>query len=239
MRRQRPRPLRALAVATVVPLAVLSLAGCGESAAQKYAKTPPATIDKDARAAITALKSVHISGSTSSNGSTLGMDMSLDTQGNCVGTITSGTDKIQIVSVSSSGVYLKADAAFWQRAGGVSAAVASQLAPKWVTGQAVAPFGAVCNLSSFDKSLSATTVAQDKPSLINHGTVAGTDVVNIKIANQDGSTSVLSVAANTPHNIIKVADGNGGKALIFSQFNTPVKATAPAGALNLGSFTSK
>lgn len=235
----RLRPPRALVVVSLAALALASLTACGESAAQKYAKTAPTTIDKDARAAITSLKSVHISGSTTSNGTSLGMDMSLDTQGNCVGTITSGTDKIQIVSLSSRGVYLKADAAFWQRAGGVTAAVAAQLAPQWITGQAVAPFGSICNLSSFDRSLSATTVAQDRPTVINSATVAGTEVVNIKITNQDGSTSVLSVAANAPHNIVKVADGSGGKALMFSQFNAPVKATAPAGALNLGSFQTK
>lgn len=235
----RLRPSRALIAAIVLPVALASLSGCGESAAQSYAKTAPATIDKDARAAITALKSVHISGSTTSSGAAFGLDLSLDTQGNCTGSITSGTDKIQIVGLGSSAVYLKADPAFWQRAGGVSAAVAAQLGPKWVTGQAVAPFGTVCNLSSFDKSLGATTVAQDKPMLINTSSVAGVDVVNLKITNQDGSTSVLSVAADTPHNIIKVTDGTGGKALIFSQFNVPVKATAPAGALDLGSFTAK
>lgn len=232
----RPRSLLA---AAAVPLALVSLAGCGESAVQKYAKATPASIDKDARAAITALKSVHIAGSTTSNGSTIGMDLSLDTRGTCAGSITTGADQIQIVSLGSGSVFLKSDLAFWQRAGGISAATAAKLADKWVTGKAIAPFGSVCNLSNFDKSLSVTTVAQDKPRVINTGSVAGVDVVNLKISNQDGTTSVLSVAAGTPHNIMKVADDTGGKAINFSQFNVPVKATAPAGAINLNTFTGK
>lgn len=227
--------LRPLAAAVAVPLALVSLSACGESAVQKYAKTAPATIDKDARAAITALKSVHISGSTDDNGTNLAMDLSLDTTGNCVGTITAGDQKINIIGLSSGKVFIKTDAAFWQRAGGVSAAQAAQMAPKWVTGAAVAQFGTMCNLTNFSKSLSATTVAKDNPKFKSTAKVDGADVVDIVISNQDGTTSILSVAASSPHNILKVADGTGNKAMTFSKFDVPVKPVAPTGAVDIGS----
>lgn len=226
---------RPLAAAVAVPLAIVSLAGCGESAVQKYAKVAPATIDKDARAAIAALKSVHISGSTNDNGTSLSLDLSLDTAGNCIGTITAGAQKINVIGVSTGAVYIKTDAAFWQRAGGVTAAQAAQMAPKWVTGQSVAQFGTMCNLTNFDKSLSTTTVAKDKPKLNGTGKVDGADVVNIEISNADGTTSILSVAAGSPHNILRVADGKGNKAMTFSKFNVPVKAVAPTDTVDIGS----
>jgi hypothetical protein len=227
--------LRPFAAAVAVPLALTSLAACGESAVQKYAKTAPATIDKDARAAITALKSVHISGSTDDNGTNLALDLSLDTTGNCQGTITAGEQKINIIGLSSGKVFIKTDAAFWERAGGVSAAQAAQMAPKWVTGASVAEFGTMCNLTNFTKSLSATSIAKDKPKFKNTAKVDGVDVVNIVISNQDSSTSIMSVAAGSPHNIMQVADAKGGKAMTFSKFNVPVKPVVPTGAVDIGS----
>lgn len=225
--------LRPLAAAIALPLAVASLAACGESAVQKYAKTAPATIDQDARTAIGSLKSVHIAGTMSDNGSKITLDMSLDTQGNCTGSITSNGQKVNLVSVAGGQVYMKAGANFWQGAAGMPAATAASFATKWVTGKSLASFGTICNLSQLTKSINDSTVAQDKPKFVGTDKVNGIDVVKIQVVDKDKATSTLFVAATSPHNVIQVAGPKSQGSVTFTQFNAPVKPTAPTGALNL------
>lgn len=225
--------LRPIAAAVAVPLAVASLAACGESAVQKYAKTAPATIDQDARTAMGGLKSVHMAGTMDDNGSKLTLDMSLDTQGNCVGSVTSAGQKVNLISVAGSAVYMKAGASFWQGAAGMPAATAATFATKWVTGKALASFGSICNLSQLTKSINDSTVAEDKPKFLGTDKVGGVDVVKIQVVDKDKSSSTLYVAASAPHNVLQVAGPKSQGSVTFTQFNTPVKATAPAGAVNL------
>lgn len=224
---------RLLAAAVAVPLVAVSLTGCGDSAAQKYAKTAPATIDKDARAAVGALKSVHIAGTITDSGSTVSIDLHLDNQGNCTGSITNAGQKIQLIGVTGGHIYVKAAASFWQSAAGVPAATAAVYGTKWVTGQSLASFGSICNLNQFAKNINASTIAADKPKVVGTGTVNGTDVVKLEVIDKDKSKSILSVAVNNPHNVIQVAGEKSKGAVTFSEFNVPVKSTAPSGSVSI------
>lgn len=228
--------LRLIAAAVAVPLAVASLAACGESALQKYAKTAPATIDKDARAALTSLKSVHMEGTIDDNGSNVALNLTLDTKGNCVGSISNGGQKVSLIGVNSK-IYVQAGASFWESAGGMPAATAALYATKWVTGQALSSFGQVCNLTEFGKSTLDTPIAQDKPAFLGTAKINGIDVVNIQVQDKAGNKSTLSVDANAPHNIIRVVGARNAGTVTFTKFNVPVTSTAPAGAIDVGAAT--
>jgi len=227
---------RLVAAAVALPLSVASLAACGDSAVQQYAKVAPATIDKDARAALGSLKSVHIAGTIDDNGSNISLDMSLDNKGNCVGSLTNAGQKVNLIAVAGGPVYMKADTSFWQNAAGMQPATAAVFGSKWVTGASLASFGKICNLTQFAKSINSTTVAEDKAKFVGTGNVNGVDVVKIQVLDKDKTTSTLFVDASAPHNVVQVAGPKGKGAVTFSQFNVAVKTTAPTGALNLDNF---
>lgn len=224
----RTRPIVAAVVA--VPLALTVLAACGSD----YSKTAPTAIDQDARNAIKVLKSVHVKANVIENGSAVAIDLNTDTSGNCIGTVTLAGQPVSIIGLPSTKVYMKAGSGFWTAHGG--AAAATMLTDKWITGFPSSEFESFCNLSNVTKSMTSDPVAKDKPKVVGTATVDGVDVVNLQVTGSSGRTT-LSIATSAPHNLIKAVSADGKSTLSFSQFNQPVKATAPAGAIDISQLS--
>lgn len=222
---------RLIAATVALPLAAMSLAACGSS---DYSKTAPATIDKDARAALEALKSVHVEATVVENGSPVSFTLSSDTTGKCVGTVTLAGQPVNIIGVGSN-VYMKAGAVFWTAHGGASAS--ALFADKWITGFPTSEFDSFCNLSNMTKSMTSNPIANDKPKVVGTGSVNGVDVVNVQVTETSGKTTTLSISSSAPHNVVKAVSEDGKSSLVFSQFNQPVDAKAPAGAVDISKLT--
>lgn len=215
-----------------VPVLLLALAGCGQSAAQKYAKTAPATIDQDMRTALAGLKSLHVHTVESQAGSSFLMDISIDDSGRCAGSLGDGDLKLNLIGTGANSLYVNATAAFWIGSQGATPAVAAALADKWLTGVHESSIVGVCDLASFVKSYSAQTIAQDAPKVLGQTTVNGQDAVNLQIAAGE-KTFTVSVAVSSPHYPLQVVAMDGKRTTVFSDFNKPVNPTAPAGAEDL------
>lgn len=221
----------------LLPLAALLLvAGCANSsnAAADYAKLSPWAIDANARAALTALTSVHIEGNVTQNGRAMEIDMSIGSNGTCAGRMSMGRAVAQIIASRPPHVYMKANLAFWQQYAGANPFVDAALADKWITGMPASATRdiAQCSISYFLKYMKATPIDQDYPILVGPTIFDGTPAVQISVENFDGSRGIMTVEAAAPHDVLKVSQAGSGQ-LTFSQFNVPVNATAPSGAVQL------
>ena len=117
------------------PLAVLlfaaTLAGCGGSASNGEASKSASAILADARQAALDAGSVHMSGTIHSTSQTLSLDLILGSRGGG-GTMTILGSKVDVIRAGNK-AYIRAGAAFLKQAGGAAgAAVAPQLAGKWL-----------------------------------------------------------------------------------------------------------
>lgn len=202
--------------------------------ATQYAKTAPSTIEQNAVAAIKALTSAHIVANiTSADGASssqpVAFDMTMDSSGQCTGTFSASGSTLGVVLVGGK-TYIKASGDFWSR-NGAPASVLPKVADKWVSGLPVGNIGGVCNLADLTKGFTNGDVGKNAK-LLGTAAVNGIPVVNLQVTSDKGKTNTVSVAATTPHNVIKVVSSDGKNQMTFSQINQPVTVTAPSGAVD-------
>lgn len=223
------------AIATLaIALLSLTLAACGESAVDKYVKTAPATVDRDMRDALTALTSVHVHTTQSASGGTFTIDMSIDNRGRCIGTLTEGTMKLELIGLGADKVYARGSADFWTNEG-ASATAAAKLADKWVTGLPQNLFADACGTAGLVKSYKTNSIAQDRPKVLGKTKVDGVDAINLQIT-LSNTRVTLSISADSPHRILRVSAPSVKLTTIYSEFDKPIRPTAPAGAQDLGTL---
>lgn len=223
---------RPLVAAVALPILGLSLAACGESAVQKYVKAAPTTVDQDMRTALNAMTSVHVHTVQSVSGTPFTLDISVDNAGRCVGSLAQGTQTLSLIGLGGSKIYAKGSADFWTAEEGVSTTAAAALAGKWVTGLPSGMFGNTCAITSLVKSFTANSVANDKAKVLGKTKVNGTDAVTLQIT-LSSSPVKIAVAASAPHRPLQVTAAGGKLVSVFSEFDKPVRPTAPAGATDV------
>lgn len=223
--------LRPAVLAVALPLLSLTLAACGESAVDKYVKTAPATVDRDMRAGLAALKSVHVHTVQKGTTGTFTIDMSVDNAGRCIGTLSQGSMTLNLIGLSASKVYAKGSASFWASEG-ASATQAAALADKWVTGLPQNLFTDACGTQGIVKSYKTNSVAQDKPKVLGKTKVGGVDAVRLQIT-LSGTPVTLAISADNPHRILSVSAPKAKLTTIYSQFDQPIHPVAPTGAQDI------
>jgi hypothetical protein len=204
-----------LAVAAVLPFAV----ACGS-----YADTSATQLAKDVKSAMGDLTSVHISGAVEKGGSKITIDLSLDNEGDCEGTIQiANAGKVQLIRTGGVS-YVKPDASFWKATG--AAAVAKRVKGRWVSGDNV--LGGLtnnCDLPELLTEFKSSGVRFGKAS--DTDKVDGKDVVKVPYTSADGSKGTFYVLTDEPHYAVKADLGDGGS-LSFSAFDAAVDPKAPA-----------
>ncbi|MFJ5231587.1 hypothetical protein ACIQBJ_17055 [Kitasatospora sp. NPDC088391] len=184
--------------------------------------------------AVQALKdagAVRAVGTVSGGGSQIGMDLRMDTAGNCTGTLSqSGTGSFQVVK-SGQQLWVKPDLAFWQSHGGAAAAelVGDRYLKTTADNSDFAEIGDLCDLGALADQLGtgrtglakgAPTTVQGRPALpltSTSGTTSGT-----------GTLYVASTGSPVPLRLEK-ATGT----VDFSDFGTPVPSGTPGPAQSL------
>jgi hypothetical protein len=219
-------------VALAPALAAALVAGaCGSSHANSEAAKPVNQILTDADGATGGASSVHISGSVTSGGTPIHLDV-VDGHNHGGGSVT--VDGLTFRTVlDGQNVYLKGDAATWAKA--ANASVAKLLANRWLkttTGNH--------DFSDFPKLLDLPqVVANLKASgkVVKQGTtkIDGRQVVALKDTGPDSGT--LYVATTGPPYIVAVTGGgtNSGT-LHFSGYGSAQPPGVPAGAIDLDSL---
>ncbi|MFJ4783059.1 hypothetical protein [Streptomyces sp. NPDC088794] len=177
------------------------------------------------------------------------MDLALDRDGNCVGTLRmgSGGGSLELVKRGEE-VWMKPDTAFWkaQVPGGQGEAVAelfknlphSRLRSTGGTptilgstkDSLLKSLSGTCDLTAFQKELYTGGSTSDTPLTKGAETkIDGTKVIPLK-GTRDGKRTVLYVTSAAPHRLVEATQKGDGTdmALTFRDYGEPVPSATPA-----------
>ena len=164
------------------------------------------------------------------------MDLALDRDGNCAGSLEMGSDggSVEIVKRGEE-VWLKPDAAFWkaQVPGGQGDAVAELFKNRYLHGSTrdamLRGMADTCDLTSFQKDVDADSSDAGRLTKGAETKVDGTKVVPLK-GTSGGKRAVLYVTSDAPHRLVRATQKGGGAdmTLTFSDYGEPVPSKTPS-----------
>lgn len=214
-------------VSTAAGLGTLLLvAGCGGGFAEESADSITSAAAEDMKA----VKTLRMAGELTSGEQTLQLDLGLDTDGNCGGTVTlaDGDDaSLEILRVDGS-TWMKPSEGFWQTYAGPSAdQVVAAVGDKWVVlpEEQAADFASQCDLDELTSELGADDAEVGETSEVD-----GQEVVLITSETDEGDPLEAAVATDEPHHVlqIKVTEGAEPGTLTLSEFDEELGLEAPA-----------
>lgn len=214
---------------SAVCLTAATLAGCGSSSTNGVESKSPAEIVSAAQKAAEEAKSVHVTGSVSSAGTKLAINLKILQGTGAEGTISEGPLSFDLIRVGDS-VYLKGSAAFYEHFAGGEAA--KLLQGRWLKAPATrgefAPLGSLTDIPQL-----LTTVIGQHGSLQKRGTstVDGKKVVAVRDANTGGVLYVATTGKPYPIQLTKTG-GTGGK-VTFESWGAPVSIAAPSDSIDI------
>jgi len=201
-------------------LCAAAISGCGGSSSSGIASKSPDAIVKAASNAIMHASSVHVSGSISSGGVPLNLDLTLVSGKGGRGQMSEGGLAFQIVNVGQT-VYIQGTPAFWQHYGGASAA--RLLNGKWLKAPATGQFASLAALTNMQKLMGTILLSHGSLSKGSTSTVDGHHVVAVTDKSKGGTLYVATSGQQ----------GTTGGQIVFDRFNQPVTLTAPSNAISL------
>lgn len=164
------------------------------------------------------------------------MELSMDQDGNCVGSMEMGSDggSVEIVKQGDE-VWMKPDTAFWksQVPGGEGDAVAELFKNRYIHGSTrdamLKGMADTCDLDSFQRDIEADSSDAGKLRKGDETTVDGTKVIPLKGV-ADGKQAVLYVTSDSPHRLVRATQKGDGTdmALSFSDYGKPVPSKTPS-----------
>lgn len=205
-----------------------TVAACGSASDNGVASKPPNAILASARQAINGARSVHVSGTVSSNGTPINLDLHLVTGKGGEGQMATSGLSFQLVSLDNS-VYIKGTPAFWRHFGG--AAAATLFAGKWLKAPASGDFASFAALTNLPQLFSSALGTHGSLTKGKSTTAHGRSVVPLKDAAQGGTLYVATTG--TPYPIEIAKPGAAGGRINFDQFNQSVPLTAPTDAIDI------
>jgi hypothetical protein len=218
------------ALTAVAAVAVLALAGCGNSSATTSPATPSSNGVSDLTAdqilaktgaAAKEQSSVHVAGKGSSGGTSLALDLKLRKGGGGVGTITLGTNPIQIITTGTD-VYIKADKSFWASQGNGSAATV--IGDRWVKASATtSSFASLAQLGDFSTAIDTFLKPDSAITKGDVGTASG--IPAIALVSTSGKLWVATTGSPLP---VQIDSGTAGDALKFTDWGATVDVPVPA-----------
>lgn len=186
------------------------------------------TADQIASRATADLKvvaSVHVAGSGTDSGQTVGMDLTLGTRG-CTGTLSvKGEGSFALLRIGST-VWIKPDAKFWKYAMGsnANATVMQIIEGKWIKpagkGSGLGALGDICNPAKF-----ASSIGDKLTGLVKDGTTTIDGQPALKIKDATDPDSGYVTISDHPE-FLRLDAGSDG-VLNFSGYNAPMNLTPP------------
>jgi hypothetical protein len=225
------------AVGAIGALAVLAACGGGGDSGgdsdsdSEFASESASAIEKASIEDMKALEAVHMQGEVTQQGSEIGLDLSLTTDGDCTGTISRGdSGSAEVVTLDGTS-WFKPDEEFWRaQAGPAAEQIISTVGDDWVQlPEGDESFASFCDL---DELLDQIDDDQGKPS--EKGETEEVDGQEAVKLNRDdaesGGTITVWVAVDDPHHILKVeqAEGDSPGSFTFSDFDADASIEAPA-----------
>jgi hypothetical protein len=186
-----------------------------------------------ARSDMAALRSLRVTGTVTTGGSEVSIDLRVDGDGNCTGSL--GTQQGEVRLLGAAGrTYLKPDAAFWRGLTGARAdRVMQVVGDRWVVVPSSEPtFRQFCNADELIDELVDELVSESRGTTYRRAgtaTVDGRDVVGVDTSGVGGESSTGYVSVDAPHYLVRVEERGGTEpgTVTFSDFDVPVRTTAP------------
>jgi hypothetical protein len=213
--------------AGALPLLVAAACGGGSSSGQSsFADESGDDIAKAAALDLRGLHAVRITGDLHTDGAHETLDLAVDSDGDCSGTVAVDDARAQILAVRGT-VWLKPNVAFFElRAPGSGPRLERALGDRWLAAGPTTLSG-VCDLDNFLKTFRDTSYATG-------ASASGAAVVDgraaVKIHSPAGDADVIGwIATASPHYLLRldVVGGADPSSMTFDHFNEPVGARVP------------
>ncbi len=174
------------------------------------------------------LESVHVMAEITSGGEGAALDLSMDADGNCTGTVTYGAVSAEVLQADG-GAWFKPNAELLSQQFGAQAPAAIKfVADSWVadTNGEVTPSN--CDLEAFIEQVTSDEEAETNTEVGDVEDFEGDDVVPLSFTNDEGDGTV-KILAEGEHYIASFAvEGENPGTVTFSGFNDEVATEAPA-----------
>jgi hypothetical protein len=223
--------IRIVTLAACATLAAGGLAACGGSSGNGVASKSADEIVTASGKAISHAKSVHVTGSISTRGVPLTLDLTLVNGTGGRGQISEGGLSFRLVDVGQT-VYIQGSQAFWQHFGG--AAAARVINGRWLKAPDTGQFASLATLTNMQKLTGALLLTHGSLAKGGTSTVNGQQVVSVTDKSKGGTLYVATTGPAYPVEL-KRTSGNGGQ-ILFDKFNESVTLTPPASAISLSSL---
>jgi hypothetical protein len=232
--RRRLARARGLLLWILLPAAVLD--GCGGSSHEGNGvagKSPPAILAA-AQAASGAATSVHVRGSIEGASAHESFDIAILARRGTRGTVTSGGASFELIETAGT-VYLKGDAAFYERVGGREAA--RRLQGKSLKASATDPrVRPVLRLTDLNGLVSVSLAGHSRLAGAGRRVIDGVSVVGVR---DPVKGETVYVATNGPPYPVQISkSGLGAGSLTLDRWNAPVALVPPAHAIDLAALQS-
>jgi hypothetical protein len=208
-----------------------ALTGCGSSdGGGDFADQSAEKIESQVKADMKSASSLTMSGSVTDDDGETAIDLAVDTEGSCVGTLGRDGAEAQVLSVDGAS-YLKADEEFWGSQGGAQASqLTALLGDKWAKlPSGDGEFAEFCDLDNFLEQFFEESDDDDPKMTKGDVTeVDGQDALEL-VSTEDDTTTTAWVAVDGKHYILKIErEGDDSGSFTFTDFNEEVDAEVPA-----------
>lgn len=206
--------------------ALALLTGCGGN---DFAEQPADDIVKAAGDDMKALSSLRMEGEVTTNGEKVTIDLALNTDGDCQGSLGVAGGTAQLVQQGDQ-AWFKPDEAFWRaQAADQADMIIAAVGDKWV----VLPPGDESFSSFCDLDTLLSDIGNGPESDSTKGDteeVDGQDTVIINSETDNGDPVKAWIATDDPHHILKmeVTTGDEPGTITFSDFDEDLKIEPPA-----------
>jgi len=217
--------------------ALAVLAGCGggadssDGAESEFAQGSASTIQKASVEDMQSLDALHMEGSITQQGSEVGINISLTTDGDCSGTVSRGdSGEAEVVSLDGTS-WFRPDEEFWRaQAGPQAETIISTVGDKWVQlPEGDSSFASFCDLQGLLDQV-GTDNEKDSATKGETSDIGGREAIQLTTKDEQGGSTSSWVAVDDPHYIVKV-DREGGESpgsITFSEFGEDASIEAPA-----------
>lgn len=227
---------RRTCAAAAAGVLTIALAGCGGDdgdSGEDFADLPIAEIRDAVFEDMRDAKSLTISGTVpSDDGGEVTLDVSMNSDGHCVGEFGSGDVSAEILRTDD-GTFMRADQQFWEASTGdpaAAAAITDALDGRWAKFPETdaADFDDFCDLDSFIGELDEDEDEDTKDATKGEvEDVDGEQALEIIDEDDDGTTTHVWVATEGDHYILKF-EGDESQTMTITDYNEPVDAETPA-----------
>ncbi|WP_327718939.1 hypothetical protein OG381_28615 [Streptomyces sp. NBC_00490] len=165
------------------------------------------------------------------------MELSLDQDGNCVGSMRmgSGGGSVELVKQGDE-VWMKPDRTFWkaQVPGGQGEAVAELFEDRYIHGSTkdamLKGLADTCDLTSFQQDVEGDDGSERTPLKKGEETTVDSTKVIPLTGTEDGKKAILYVTSDSPHQLVRAVQRGDGTntTLTFTDYDKPVPTATPS-----------